>query len=302
MYDLIIIGGGPAGLTAALYAGRARLKTLLLEKTVLGGQLLLTMSIENFPGFPGGIASDKFIFLMHKQVEELGVEIKTDEAVKMVCGNGFKVFGQEGEYQGRAVIIASGAYPKKINIPGEDAFLSRGVSYCATCDAPLFKGKDVFVIGGGDKAVEEAIFLTKYAGKVVLVHRRDCLRASKILQERILRNEKIEILWNTVPLEIKGEGAVKTITVKNNASAEIKDIPCDGVFIFVGIQPNTDYLNGLVKLDENGFVITSEEMASSCEGIFAAGDCRRKVLTQVITACADGATAAFCADRYLQTR
>ena len=303
MYDLIIIGGGPAGLTAGLYAGRSRLKTLLLEKTGLGGQIILSPTIENYPGFAGGVATAELILAMQKQVEELEVEIKADEAVRIDPQPGcFKVTAQEAEYQAKAIIISTGACPKKLDIPGEGRLIARGVSYCGTCDGPLFKNKDIFVVGGGDKAVEEAIFLTRFARKVTLIHRRDELRASKILQERVLENKKIEILWSTIPLEVLGQKTVAALRIKNLKSAAILDVACSGIFVFVGIHPHTAFLGNLVKLDEIGFILTNDDMETSVGGVFAAGDCRQKTLTQVITACADGAIAAFNANRYLETK
>ncbi|TAN60434.1 thioredoxin-disulfide reductase [bacterium] len=303
MYDLIIIGGGPAGLTAALYAGRSRLRTLLIEKMALGGQIILSPTIENYPGFPGGIDTHELISAMRRQSEELSIEIKTEDSVGIIPQGGiFKVKGREEEFEAKAVIVTSGAFPKKLNIPGEDKLIARGVSYCGTCDGPLFKNKEIFVVGGGDKAVEEAIYLTRFAAKVRLIHRRDQLRASKILQERLFENKKVEILWNTVPLEILGEKAVEGLKIRNVKDASQKDITAGGVFVFIGIHPNTEFLGNLVKKDEGGFVLTDEDMNTSVEGIFAAGDCRRKTLTQVITACSDGAIAAFNANRYLETK
>lgn len=303
MYDLIIIGGGPAGLAAALYAGRSRLKTLLIEKMALGGQIILSPTIENYPGFPGGIATSDLISAMRKQSEELDIEIKTEDAAGIIPQGGiFRVKGREEEFEARAVIVASGAFPKKMNIPGEDKLIARGVSYCGTCDGPLFKNKEIFVVGGGDKAVEEAIYLTRFASKVRLIHRRDQLRASKILQERLFENKKVEVLWDTIPLEILGERVVEVLKIKNVKDGIQKDVAASGVFVFIGIHPNTEFLGNLVKKDEGGFVLTDEDMNTSVEGIFAAGDCRRKTLTQVITACSDGAIAAFNANRYLETK
>ena len=302
MHDLIIIGGGPAGLTAALYGGRSRLKTLLLERMCLGGQIILSDSIENFPGFPGGISTTQLILAMRKQVEELEVEIKIDEVVKISPGEGFKISGREAEYSAKTIIIASGACSKKLNIPGEDKLISRGVSYCGTCDGPLFKNKDILVVGGGDKAVEEAIYLTRFARKVTLIHRRDELRASKILQERLFANKNIEILWSNVPLEILGANSVEAVQLKNLKTNQVSRLEVSGVFIFVGIHPHTAFLGNLVKLDEIGFILTNEDMETSVSGVFAAGDCRQKTLTQVVTACGDGATAAFNANRYLEAR
>jgi thioredoxin reductase (NADPH) len=302
MYDLIIIGGGPAGLTAALYAGRSRLKTLLLEKMSLGGQIILSPAIENFPGFPGAIETSRLILAMQKQIEELGIEVKTDEVTKIAHNSGFKVYARESEYQAKTIIASSGAFPKKLNIPGEDRLIAKGVSYCGTCDGPLFKGKEIVVVGGGDKAVEEAIYLTKFGSKVTLIHRRESLRASKILQERLFENKKVEIIWNAIPQEISGGQFVEGLKIKNLKDNRIKDMACSAVFIFIGIHPHTEFLKGLVKLDEQGFILTNENMQTSLDGLFAAGDCRKKTLTQVITACGDGATAAFCANRYLEMK
>lgn len=289
-------------MTAALYAGRSRLKTLLLEKMSLGGQIILSPVIENFPGFPGGIETSKLILAMQKQMEELGIEVKTDEATKIAHNSGFKVDARESEYQSKTLIVSSGAFPKKLNIPGEDRLIAKGVSYCGTCDGPLFKGKEIVVVGGGDKAVEEAIYLTKFGSKVTLIHRRESLRASKILQERLFENKKVEVLWSVVPQEISGGKFVEGLKIKNLKDNRIKDIACSAVFIFIGIYPHTEFLKGLVRLDEQGFILTNENMETSVGGLFAAGDCRKKTLTQVITACGDGATAAFCANRYLEMK
>lgn len=290
-------------MAAALYAGRSRLKTLLLEKMALGGQIILSPTIENYPGFPGGIDTHELISAMRKQSEELDIEIKTEDSAGIIPQGGiFRVKGQEEEFEAKAVIVASGAFPKKMNIPGEDRLIARGVSYCGTCDGPLFKNKEIFVVGGGDKAVEEAIYLTRFASKVRLIHRRDQLRASKILQERLFENKKAEILWNTIPLEILGERVVEALKIKNVKDGIQRDIAASGVFVFIGIHPNTEFLGNLVKKDEGGFVLTDEDMKTSVEGVFAAGDCRRKTLTQVITACSDGAIAAFNANRYLGTK
>ncbi len=303
MYDLIVIGGGPAGLTAALYAGRSRLKTLLLEKMSLGGQIILSPTIENFPGFAGGVGTVELISAMRKQIEALEIKVKTDEAVRISAEQGgFSVDAREGVYRAKTVIAATGAFPKKLNIPGEDKLIARGVSYCGTCDGPLFKNKEIFVVGGGDKAVEEAIYLTRFASKVTLVHRRDRLRASKILQERLFENKKAEILWNAIPLEILGQGKVEAIRIKSAQDNKINEIACSGVFVFIGIHPNTEFLGDLVRKDQHGFILADEDMKTSREGIFAAGDCRRKTLTQVITACADGAVAAFNANLLLETK
>lgn len=290
-------------MTAALYAGRSRLKTLLLEKMALGGQIILSPTIENYPGFPGGIATSDLISAMRRQSEELDIEIKTEDAIEIIPHDGiFRVKGQEEEFKAKAVIVSSGAFPKKLNIPGEDRLIAKGVSYCGTCDGPLFRGKEIVVVGGGDKAVEEAIYLTKFGSKVTLIHRRESLRASKILQERLFENKKVEIFWNAIPQEISGGRFVEGLKIKNLKDNRIKALACSAVFIFIGIHPHTEFLKGLLKLDEQGFILTNENMETSLDGLFAAGDCRRKTLTQVITACGDGAIAAFCANRYLEMK
>lgn len=302
MYDLIIIGGGPAGITAGLYAGRMRLKTLLLEKMSLGGQILFTPFIENFPGFVGGVATEKLILSMRKQIEDLGVEIKIDEATKIVRDSEFKISGREGEYGARTVIIATGARPKQLGVPGEDRLVGRGVSYCATCDGPLFKDKDIVVIGGGDRAIEEAIFLSSYAKKVFIIHRRQSLRASKILEEKVQQNPKINFILDSVVEEIKGKDKVEQVKIKNVKTGSVDELICQGVFIFVGIEPNTAFVKNQLNMDEAGFIMTEPNLRTSQEGIFACGDCRKKSLYQVITACAEGAIAADSAHKYLLNR
>lgn len=302
VYDLIIIGAGPAGLACAIYAGRARLKSLILEKAGPGGQIVLSSTIENYPGFAGEASTQELIQAMIKQTEGLGIQIRNEKVESIKAEDGFEVVSHDCEYKAMTVIIASGAFPKKINIPGEDEFISKGVSYCGTCDGPLYKNKDIFVVGGGDKAVEEALFLTKFANKVTLIHRRDELRASKILQERLFENKKVEILWNTAPISISGERMVRKIKLKDLKTGRIDDVAASGVFIFIGIHPNTEFTGDLIKKDERGFILTDEEMKTSLPGMFAAGDCRKKTLTQVITACSDGAIAAFNANYYLQLK
>lgn len=289
-------------MTAALYAGRSRLKTLLLEKMSLGGQIILSPAIENFPGFPGGIETSRLILAMQEQIEELGIEVKTEEAAKITYDSCFKVDTRESQEQAKTIIVSSGAFPKKLNIPGEGKLIAKGVSYCGTCDGPLFKGKEIVVVGGGDKAVEEAIYLTRFGSKVTLIHRRESLRASKILQERLFENKKIEIIWSAIPQEISGGNFVEGLKIKNLKDNRLKEMACSAVFIFIGIHPHTEFLKGLVKLDEQGFILTNDNMQTSFDGLFAAGDCRKKTLTQAITACGDGATAAFCANRYLETK
>ena len=299
MYDLIIIGAGPAGLTAALYAGRFRLKTLLLEGMSLGGRILMSESIENFPGFPGGVSTHDLIKRMEEQVRELEVKIELDQVLDLDCA-AKSIKTNSGSYSSKSIIIATGARPKKLGVPGEDILTGRGVSYCATCDGPLFKDKNVIVIGGGDTVAEEALYLSRIARSVNIIHRRPQLRASLILQERMKANSKINFILDSVVTEITGSTRVESVKIKNvNTSAE-QDIACDGVFVYIGYHPDTEFVKDKLKLDEAGFIITEENMAASCEGIFACGDCRKKTLYQVITACADGAVAADAAFKYLE--
>jgi len=303
MYDVIIIGAGPAGLTAGIYAGRTRLKTKIIEKMLPGGQILLTEGVENFPGFPGGIETQKLVDNLVKQVKELDLEIDNAEISEITKGTSFCVKTSEGEkIESKAIIITTGAQHKRLEIPGEQKLSGKGISYCAICDAPLFKNKEVLVIGGGNAAVEEALTLERFAKKVTLMHRRDKLRAVKVLEEKMLSSKKIEVLWDTIPLEFQGENRLESVKIKNVKSQEKSILSADGVFVAVGIKPNTDFLKGFIKLDENGFIITDDEMLTSLEGVFAGGDCRRKSLRQVVTACAEGATAAYSVFMFLESK
>jgi len=305
MHDLIIIGAGPAGLTAALYAGRYRLDTVALERICPGGQIILSPTIENYPGFPGGIPTQELIDRFKKQAEEAGISFVSDEVLSIGTDEAGKfpvyrvVTAGKGSYEAKTVIIASGSQSKRLGVKGEDKFVGRGVSYCATCDAPLFRNKDVCVIGGGDRAMEEAIYLTAYASSVAVIHRRQELRASKILQERARVLPKIEFLLDSVVEEIKGSTAVESVAVKNVQTGDISEKSCRGVFVFVGITPNTGYLKNFLRTDESGFLITGQDLSTSRQGIFACGDCRQKGLYQVVNACGDGAEAAAGAHRYL---
>jgi len=304
MYDLIIIGAGPAGLTAALYAGRYRLKTLLLEKTGLGGQIIFSSTIENFPGFPGGISTQELIDRFKRQIDELDIDIEIEEVLEVVTS--FKLASplyniktKDKSYETRSVIIATGAQPKRLGVEGENRLIGRGVSYCATCDGPLFKDKDILVVGGGDRAIEEAIFLTGYAKTVTLIHRRNKLRASKILEEKASGNSKINFLLDSIIEEIIGEHKLEAVKIKNVKTNSLSILPCQGIFIFVGIIPNTAFVKNLLNIDESGFIINDQELRTSQEGIFTCGDCRKKSLYQVITACGDGAVAADSVYKYL---
>lgn len=304
MHDLIIIGSGPAGLTAGLYAGRFRLSTLILERMSVGGQIILSSVIENFPGFPGGISTQDLIEKFKNQVNEVGVEIKNEEVLEIIPSFKLKttlynVRTEGGSYETKTIIVATGASPKKLGIDGEERLVGRGVSYCGTCDGPLFRDKDIVVVGGGDRAIEEVIFLASYARKVTLVHRRQELRASKILEEKARSNPKIDFVLDTVLEQITGENKVAGVKLKNVKNNLPSSVACQGVFIFVGIIPNTHFLKNLLQVDEAGFIITDQNRKTSCEGIFACGDCTKKSLYQVVNACGEAAVAADAAHKYL---
>jgi len=300
-YDVIIIGGGPAGLTAAIYTSRARLKTLVIESYSVPGQAIITDSIENFPGFPEGINGFELVEKFKKQAEKFGAEliVKNVEKIEQLQ-DGWRIKAEDKTYTTLSIIIATGAHPRKLDVPGEHKFTGKGVSYCATCDGALYRDKHVVVIGGGDTAIDEALFLTRFAKKVTLVHRRDRLRATKILQERVLANKKIEFAWESNVIEILGKDKVGGVKIKNIKTKKDTDLSCDGVFVFVGYEPNTVLAKGLLKLDKKSYILADEDMNTSKKGIFACGDCRKKLLRQVVTACGDGATAAFNAQHYVE--
>ncbi|MDD5409335.1 MAG: thioredoxin-disulfide reductase [Candidatus Omnitrophica bacterium] len=301
MHDLIIIGAGPAGLTAALYAGRSRLDTVLIEKMAPGGRILMSETIENYPGFPGGISTVELISRMEQQVKELGVKIQSDEVLDLDCEKK-TITASSGTYAARAVIIASGAHPRKLNVPGEKEYTGRGVSYCATCDAPFFKGKKVVLVGGGNAVAEEAIYLSRFASSVNIIHRRQDLRASEILQEKMQQDKKISFILSSLVTEIKGAKKVEAVKIKDLLSGKESDFACDGVFIYIGYEPETVFLKGKLQMDEAGFIISNESMATSVDGVFACGDCRKKSLYQVINACGDGAVAADSAYKFIADR
>lgn len=300
MCDLIIIGGGPTGLTAGIYACRARLKTLLLEKVLLGGQIWLSDIIENYPGFlgiSGQELTEKFI----QQVKKLALPVIIAEVVKLEIGKDRKrVYTQNNNiYEGKAIIIASGVQPKTLGVKGEKELTGKGVSYCAVCDGPFFRDKVVAIMGGGDTAVKEALFLANIARKVYLIHRREIFRGEKILQEKVFQNPKIEIRWASILEEIRGENKVEEIVLRDLKNGQYQKLKVDGVFIFVGIKPNTDFIPPEINKDSGGFIITRDNLETSQPGIFAAGDCRVKLLRQVATAVGDGAVAAASAEHYL---
>jgi len=300
-FDLVIAGGGPAGLTAGLYAARAKLKTLLIEKMVIGGQAASTFLIENYPGFPEGISGPELTQAMEKQAKRFGLEISNGDVHQVLPqGKIWEIEHDGNKVTSRAVIITTGVDPKKLGVPGEEEMKGRGVSYCATCDGPFFRDEEIAVIGGGDAAVDEAIYLTRFAKRIYLIHRRNALRATKISQDQAFSNEKIQILWDTVVERISGEKSVTGVELKNVKTLQKSDLKVAGVFLYVGWKPHTEFLKGIVSLDEQGFIVTDSQMATSASGLFAAGDVRQKLLRQITTAVGDGATAAFAAERYLE--
>lgn len=301
VFDLIIIGGGPAGLTAAIYAGRAKIKTLLIEKALLGGMASTTYMIENYPGFPDGITGMDLAQHLEMHARKFGTDIYYGEVDAIRSEKNKKIVEIEGKHlECRALILASGSEPKKLGIPGEQKLLGRGVSYCATCDGAFYKNKNIVVVGGGNAAVEEALFLTRYAGKISIIHRRDQLRADKILAERALNDPKIFLVWNTEVESIEGEKRVEEVKVRNKHTDKVSFIKTEGVFIYVGNNPNTAYLPENIKRDKDGYLVTDAELKTSEEGVFAAGDIRSKSLRQVATAVGDGALAAEAARKYIE--
>lgn len=302
-YDIIIIGGGPGGLAAGIYAARAKLKTLIIEKGPFGGQAASTEEMENYPGFFRGTTGPQLAQQMHEHAQHFGCEFCKDEAVSLgLEGTEKTVTTKKNRYRAKALILALGAEPRSLGVPGEAEFKGKGVSYCATCDADFYEGLEVVVVGNGDAAIEEAIYLTRFAAKVtiIVIHDEGVLDATKVIQERALANEKIHWLWNSVLAEIKGEGVVEAVSVKNLKSGDLADLRTDGVFIFVGTVPKTEFLQGKIHLDEKGYIAASERMETSAEGVYAVGDVRQKYLRQVVTAAADGAIAAVAAEKYLQ--
>lgn len=302
-FDTIILGGGPAGLSAGIYMARSNSKTAIIDISMFGGQPSNYMELENYPGFPviGGYdLMEKF----EEHADKFGVEkFPMQEIISVdLVSNPKTIETTEGIFKSKAVIIACGAHPKKLGVKGEEEFLGRGVSYCAVCDGAFYQDKTVAVIGGGNTAVEEGIYLTKFAKKVYIVHRRDELRADKIIQDRAFNNEKIEFVWNSIVKEIQGENTVNNIVLENVKTGEISDIKADGIFPFIGFTPNIKEINGQIEQDSNGFIVTDETMQTSVEGVFAVGDVRKTPLRQVITAASDGAVGAVYAGKYLESK
>ncbi len=299
--DVLVIGSGPAGFSAALYAARADLNPVVLTGMELGGQVSLTYAVENYPGFPDGVGGTQLVELFQKQAERFGARIEFDTATEVdLSKRPFRVTAYNGEYLAETLIITTGATPIHLEVPGEVELTGRGVSYCATCDGWFFKDKDVVVVGGGDSALEEGIFLTRYAKSVTIIHRRDTLRAGAILQKRAMDNPKIKFLWNTVVEEIHGEDAVHSLRLKNVTSGEKMDYPTQGVFIFIGHRPNTQIFEGQLDLDEHGYLVTDNLMHTNMPGVYAAGEVADPVFRQVVTSAGMGAAAAMQAILFIQ--
>lgn len=303
-YDLIIIGGGPAGLTAAIYGGRGQLRTLVIEKGLPGGQIADTQDVENYPGFPDVVSGPDLADRFTEQAKKFGAEIVMDE-VKGISGSvetGFTVTGYEKEYTGKTVILAMGANPRLLGVPGESELFGRGVSTCATCDGFFFRGREVVVVGGGDAAVEEGMFLTKFADKVTVIHRRDELRANKVAQDRAFKNEKMKFEWDTVVKEIHQEdGTVSGLTLVDVKTNEERFFSTDGVFVYIGHVPNTDWLDGYIELTETGYAKVHDDIYTSVPGVFAAGDVSDEIYRQLSTSVGAGTRAAMTAERFLAT-
>lgn len=302
-YDVLIIGSGPAGYTAAVYTSRAKLSTLVISGTLPGGQLMTTSEVENYPGFPNGIFGPELMMNMRQQSERFGAIVVDDEVIKVdFKKRPFTITTHSETYTVEAVIACTGASPRKLGIPSEQQFSGRGVSYCATCDGPFFKGEDIVVVGGGDTALEEATFLTKFGKSVKIVHRRESLRASKILQEKAIENPKIEFLWNNVVSDIKGDRKVATVMVKNIASGKEATLKAGGLFVAIGHEPNTSIFKGQLALDDKGYIVLKDHTRTSVEGVFAAGDVHDHRYRQAVTAAGFGCMAAIDVERWLSER
>jgi len=300
--NVIVIGSGPAGLTAALYAARANLNPLLFTGNEIGGQVAITNEVENYPGFPEGTTGPELVQLMQRQAERFGARTEVDEVVEVGFSQGSPFHlktRSEREFQAKAVIVCTGATPRRLGVPGEDDMIGKGVSFCATCDGFFFRGKDVVVVGGGDSALEEAIFLTRFVNSLRVIHRRDQLRAGQTLQRRAFENKKISFVWDTVVEEIGGDGSVQQVKLKNVKTGERSELATDGVFIYIGHLPNSWLFQGQLELDEAGYVITDPFMQTSVPGVFAAGEIQDAHFRQVATSVGQGCAAAIQCERWL---
>jgi len=302
-YDVIIIGSGPAGYTAGVYTSRANLSTLIISGTLPGGQLMTTSEVENYPGFPNGIFGPELMMNMRQQAERFGAVIVDDEVLKVDFKNRpFTITTHAETYTAEATLVCTGASPRKLGIPAEQQFSGRGVSYCATCDGPFFKGENIVVVGGGDTAMEEATFLTKFGKSVRVVHRRDSLRASKILQQKALENPKIEFIWNNVVADIKGNNKISTVLVKDINTGKERTIETGGLFVAIGHEPNTAIFRGQLELDDKGYIVLKQHTKTSVEGVFAAGDVHDHRYRQAVTAAGFGCMAAIDVEKWLSDR
>lgn len=303
IYDTIIIGGGPAGLSAGLYAARSRMKTLLIERATYGGQTATTDELENYPGSIENCTGTTLSQRMRKQAEEFGTEFVKDEVMEVQLEGDIKVIKtREATYEGKTVIIATGAYPRLGGFKNENELRGRGISYCATCDADFFTDLDIAVIGGGDSAITEAIYLSKFGETVTIIHRRDQLRAAKSLQEKAFNNPKIKFIWDSVVEEAKGDEILEGLVLRNVKTGEVSELPVNGCFVFVGYLPISELFKGKINMNDRGDIITDEEMRTNIPGVYAAGDIREKSLRQVITAAADGAIAATNCEHYIEEK
>ncbi|TLX68402.1 MAG: thioredoxin-disulfide reductase [Thaumarchaeota archaeon] len=300
LYDVIIIGSGPAGFTAGIYSSRAKLKTLIISGSLPGGQLMTTSEVENYPGFPNGIFGPELMMNMRQQAERFGTTIVDDEVLKVDFRNRpFLISTHSESYESRAILLCTGASPRKLGIDGEQEFGGRGVSYCATCDGPFFKGEEIAVIGGGDTALEEATFLTKFGKAVKLIHRRDSLRASKILQEKAFENSKIQFIWNHVVSKIKGTKKIESVDIKNLTTGKIQNLSVGGLFVAIGHEPNTSIFKDQLELDDKGYVVIRDNTRTSIDGVFAAGDVHDYRYRQAVTAAGFGCMAALDVEKWL---